>query len=132
MDQALRITDLLLQAGGFQIVVLDLADIAAEHVTRVPLATWFRFRAAAEHAQSALLVLTQHPCTGSSSALLLRQECQGTLDASTCFPGLRFTASVARQRFTTQPPPSVIPMRKPPQHAATTTWSARSPWAGAR
>ena len=62
IEQALRVTDLLLQAGGFGIIVLDLADIAAEFVSRVPMATWFRFRAGAEQAQSALLVLTQHPC----------------------------------------------------------------------
>ena len=48
LDQALRATDLLLQAGGFAAIVLDLGDTAAEHARRIPLATWFRFRQAAD------------------------------------------------------------------------------------
>ncbi|MDQ2834513.1 MAG: hypothetical protein M3Y50_12345 [Acidobacteriota bacterium] len=41
------VTDLLLQAGGFSAIVLDLGSIAPEHVSRIPLATWFRYGAAA-------------------------------------------------------------------------------------
>jgi hypothetical protein len=48
MDQALRAMDLLLQAGGFGAIVLDMESVAPEHVSRIPLATWFRYRAAAE------------------------------------------------------------------------------------
>lgn len=130
IEQAFRVTDLLLQAGGFQVIVLDLADIAAEHVTRVPLATWFRFRAAAEHAQTALLVLTQHPCTGSSRAMLLKAEGAGEIEDATCFPGLRFTAAVARQRFAPAPENSiVVPLRKPPRSVPTANWSAPAHWA---
>jgi len=43
LDQALRATDLLLQAGGFAAIVLDLGDTAAEYTRRIPLATWFVF-----------------------------------------------------------------------------------------
>ncbi len=131
IDQALRITDLLLQAGGFQVIVLDMADIAAEHVSRIPLATWFRFRAAAQHAQSALLLLTQHPCTGSSSAMLLRTETREEVAETTYFPGLRLSAVVARQRFEhAAAPSSVIPIHKPPRSVPAADWSAPAPWAG--
>ena len=40
--------DLLLQAGGFSCVVLDMEQLSAEYALRVPLTTWFRFGAAAE------------------------------------------------------------------------------------
>ena len=129
IDQALRVTDLLLQAGGFQVIVLDFADIAAEHVTRVPLATWFRFRAAAEHAQSALLVLTQHPSTGSSSAMLLKLETADDMVATTYFGGLRLSAAVARQRFASGPrTASIVPLRKPPRSVPAAQWSAHTHW----
>src|ERR1039458_7069037 len=59
LDQALRATDLLLQAGGFAAIVLDLGDTAAEHARRIPLATWFRFRQAADRARTSLVVLAQ-------------------------------------------------------------------------
>ncbi len=36
LDQALRATDLLLQAGGFAAIVLDLGDSAVEHANRIP------------------------------------------------------------------------------------------------
>ena len=132
IDQALRVTDLLLQTGGFRLIVLDLADIAAEFVSRIPMATWFRFRAGAEHAQTTLLVLTQHACTGSSAALLLRTQQQGEIhletEAASYFAGLEFTIEVGRQRFTA-PVPTLLPIRKPPPRVST-EWQARTPWGG--
>src|SRR6202030_2469221 len=72
LDQALRVADLILQAGGFSAIVLDLGSIAPEHASRIPLAAWFRFRAAADNARTSLLLLTQHSCAKSSAGLLLR------------------------------------------------------------
>ena len=72
MEQALRVTDLLLQAGGFSAIVLDMGSIAPEYASRVPLATWFRYRAAAEKSQASILLLSQHACAKSSAGLVLR------------------------------------------------------------
>jgi hypothetical protein len=77
LEQALRATDLLLQTGGFAAIVLDMSDVLPQHTTRIPLATWYRFRLAAEHARSALLFLAQSPCASSCAALALR--CEGAL-----------------------------------------------------
>jgi hypothetical protein len=133
IDQALRVTDLLLQTGGFRLIVLDLADIAAEFVSRIPMATWFRFRAGAEHAQTTLLVLTRHASTGSSAALLLRTQQQGEICSTpenvSYFAGLQFVVEVGRERFTA-PESTVLPMRKPPQRVSTTEWQARTHWGG--
>ena len=71
LEQALRTTDLLLQTGGFAAVVLDMSDVLPQHTMRIPLATWYRFRLAAEHARSALLFLTHSPCASSCAALAL-------------------------------------------------------------
>jgi hypothetical protein len=72
LEQALRAMDLLLQTGGFAAIVLDMSDVLPQHTMRIPLATWYRFRLAAEHARSALLFLTQSPCASSCAALTLR------------------------------------------------------------
>jgi hypothetical protein len=73
LDQALRATDLLLQAGGFSALVLDLGSTAPEHGARIPLATWFRFRQAADRTRCSLLVLAQEPFAQSSASVVL--EC---------------------------------------------------------
>ena len=71
LEQAIRAADLLLQAGGFATIVLDLAGTAAEHARRIPLATWFRFRQAAARTRCSLLVLGQVACAQSSAAAVL-------------------------------------------------------------
>src|ERR1700691_2760196 len=47
LEQALHATDLLLDSGGFGLVVLDLSDLAPQQARRIPLTTWVRFRRAA-------------------------------------------------------------------------------------
>src|SRR6202034_3920092 len=74
LEQALKATDLLLQAGGFTAIVLDMSDVLPQHTSRIPLATWYRFRLAAEQARTALLLVTQSPCASSCAALVLRCE----------------------------------------------------------
>jgi len=87
IEQALRVTDLLLQAGGFSAIVLDLGSIAPEHVSRIPLATWFRYGAAAERSRTSVLLLTQHACSKSSAGLVLRLRAdRRSLGRTQCLP----------------------------------------------
>ena len=72
IEQGLKSADLILQAGGFGAIVLDLGSIAPEFVSRVDLGTWHRYRVAAERTQSSIVLLTQHVCAKSSAELLLR------------------------------------------------------------
>jgi hypothetical protein len=51
----LKATDLLLQASGFGVIVLDLGDVLAKHTQRIPLGTGYRFRLATEQARTALV-----------------------------------------------------------------------------
>jgi RecA/RadA recombinase len=132
MEQALRVTDLLLQAGGFSAIVLDMGSIAPEYASRVPLATWFRYRAAAEKSQASILLLTQYACAKSSAGLVLRLQPGNALhEEKTVFTGVEYRVEVARERF--QPiSTNVIPLRKPPQRATDASWQSRTAWAGAR
>lgn len=132
IDQALRVTDLLLQAGGFSALVLDLGSIAPEYVSRVPLATWFRYRAAAERTQASILLLTQHPSAKSSAGLVLRiQAGDPPRDERTVLTGMEHRIEIERERF----PPActnVIPLRKPPQSDRQVAWQSGTVWAGRR
>jgi recombination protein RecA len=132
IEQALRTTDLLLQGGGFSAIIFDMGSLAPEHASRVPLATWFRYRAAAEQTQASILLLTQHSCAKSSVELLLRlQPGNARRDEATVFTGIEHEIEVVRRRFA-QVPTNVIPLRKPPQRTTTTTWQSRTMWAGPR
>lgn len=71
LDQALRATDLLLQAGGFAALVLDLGSTSPKHAARIEPATWFRFRQAADRTRCSLLVLAEEPLTQSIAAVVL-------------------------------------------------------------
>jgi len=132
MEQALRTTDLLLQGGGFSAIVLDMGSLTLEAVSRVPLATWFRYRAAAERTQSSIVLLTQHSCAKSSAELLLRLQPGSALcNEATVFTGNEYRVEVVRRRFT-ESPTNIIPMRKPPQRVNVTSWQSRTAWAGCR
>lgn len=132
IEQALHATDLLLQAGGFSAIVLDMASIAPEHASRVPLATWFRYRAAAERTQAVFLLLTQHSCAKSSGELLLKfAPGEARRDETTVFTGIEHGLEVERRRFA-QAPANVVPLRKPPQRANAAQWKSLTTWAGAR
>jgi recombination protein RecA len=132
IEQALRITDLLLQVGGFSAIVLDMAGIAAEHVSRVPMATWFRYRAAAERTRTSVLLLTQYPCAKSSGELLLRfHPGKARQDEATVFTGIEHRVEMERRRFATTET-NVIPLRKPPQRVNEAHWKSQTTWAGAR
>lgn len=132
IDQALRATDLLLQAGGFSAIVLDMGSIAPEYASRVPLATWFRYRAAAERTQASILLLTQHACAKSSAGLVLRFDAGSALrDERTVFTGAHYSITAERERFAPAAT-NVVPMRKPPQSAKVAKWQSGAVWAGCR
>ncbi len=128
LDHALRVTDLLLTNGGFAAIVLDLGDIPAEYAWRIPLATWFRYRAACERSRTSLLLLTQHPCARSSAGLVVRMQ-PGVMEFDgAVMTGVRFAAEVERSRFAQQPN-RIVPIRKPPQAEHPGSWKSEAVWA---
>ena len=72
LEQVLRATDLLLESGGFGLIVLDLGDLPPQAARHIPLTTWFRFRRAVEYTPTILLAIEQHPIAGNCSSLLLQ------------------------------------------------------------
>ena len=68
-EHALKSADLLIHAGGFGLVVLDLADTPAKEARRISLASWFRLRHAAERTGAALVAVERETNARSCSAL---------------------------------------------------------------
>jgi hypothetical protein len=132
ITQALRSTDLILQSGGFGAIVLDMAGLPPEVISRIELSTWHRYRVAAERTQSSILLLSQYPCAKSSSELQLRLlPAEDLVDEATVFTGIQPRVEVSRQRFA-QPVTNVVVTRKPPQKESVASWRCRTTWAGAR
>ena len=77
IERAFKATDLLLQSGGFGLVVLNLADVAAKYTRRIITSWWFRFRRTIENTPTALIVVTPVSCTRSCAALVLEVKNEG-------------------------------------------------------
>ena len=71
LEHAFKTTDMLLQAGGFGIVTLDLGDVPAKSAKRIISSWWYRFRRTLEATSTALLVVTEESCVGARAALAL-------------------------------------------------------------
>lgn len=119
VDQALRVTDLLLQSGGFGLVIIDLGDTPLKMARRIPLASWFRFQRAVEHTATVLFVISQVPCAQTCASLLLKVSgkklsalsCQLSIETSPAhaqlLDGLQVQGELLRSRLERKPAGSV-------------------------
>jgi hypothetical protein len=123
-------TDLLLESGGFGMIVLDLGDLPPQMARRIPLTTWFRFRRAVEHTSTVLLAVEQQFIAGSCSSLLIQLKSQGhrmqRVSAEFLAPShaqllteLKITAEVVRSR-----------LERKPASSAEITFASKTAWAG--
>ena len=71
VEQALKATDLLLHAGGWGTVVMDLSEIRSAMVRRIPMTWWYRFRRAIERTPTAFLVVEREPFVKNCAILAL-------------------------------------------------------------
>ena len=71
VERALKALDLVLQAGGFGVVVLDLADVPAVTVKRLPFTIWLRVQRAIEGSDTACVLVVPEPLARSAGGLTL-------------------------------------------------------------
>ena len=118
----MKATDLLLQAGGFAAIVLDMGGIDPAEGMHIPLATWFRYRQAADRTRCSLLVLGRASYAQSSAAVVLDAEPMRMEEVGeTALHAGALALSRRRQRFQSQ----WSNTRKPPA----STWTASAQWA---
>ena len=71
LEHAFKATDLLLQGGGFGLVMLDLGDVPAKDAKRIISSWWYRFRRTLEATPTALVVIAEERCVRSCASLAL-------------------------------------------------------------
>ena len=71
LDRALKALNLVLQAGGFGVVAIDLADVPPLALKRIPFTTWLRVQRIVEGSDTACVLLTPEPLSRSAGGLTL-------------------------------------------------------------
>jgi hypothetical protein len=80
-ERALRAADLIIQAGGFGLVIFDLGDTPLRQARRISLTSWFRLRRAVENTPTAIVVIAQEPLAKTCASLVVEMH-RGTPDWS--------------------------------------------------
>jgi hypothetical protein len=71
LDRAIKALHLVLQAGGFAVVAIDLVDVPAVWLKRLPLPTWLRLQRSIEGSDTACVLLSPEPLARSAGGLTL-------------------------------------------------------------
>ena len=71
VDRALKACTLVLQAGGFGVVALDLADVPPIVLKRLPFTTWLRLQRMVEGRDTACVLLAPAPLARSAGGVTL-------------------------------------------------------------
>ena len=102
VDRALKALNLVLQAGGFGLVALDLADVPPAALRRIPYSTWLRVQRAIEGSDTACVLVTPDPLARSAGGLTLtlggRMQWAGDSSRSRRVAGLDVSVRVASPR----------------------------------
>jgi recombination protein RecA len=72
-EHALKAADLLIQGGGFGLVILDLGDTSPATARRISLTSWFRLRRAVEHTPTVFVTVARQSNAKTCASLIL--EC---------------------------------------------------------
>ena len=117
MEQAFKTTDMLLQSGGFGLVVVDLSSLAERLVRKVPLTTWFRFSRVVEKQRTALVFFEQQPHATSCAGLVLNLKTQPAMWSGKLLAQFKLEAEIIRTR------------EKKPSQSVRPNFSIRAEWA---
>ena len=79
LEHAFKATDLLLQGGGFGLVMLDLGDVPANSAKRIISSWWYRFRRTLEATSTVLVVIAEESCVRSCASLALELRTETSL-----------------------------------------------------
>ena len=71
VDRALKALNLVLQAGGFACVAIDLADVPLSALKQIPFTTWLRVQRLIEGSDTACVLVAPQPLARSAGGLTL-------------------------------------------------------------
>ena len=102
INRALKALNLVLQAGGFACVVLDLADVPPAALTRIPFTTWLRVQRIIEGSDTACVLIAPQPLARSAGGLTLsltgRARWTGDADRNRHLTGANLAVRVVSPR----------------------------------
>ena len=102
VERAIKALNLVLQAGGFGVVALDLADVPHTVLRRIPFTTWLRVQRAIEGSETACVLVTPEPFARSAGgltvALTARPAWVGDSPRSRRLEGAEMTVKVIASR----------------------------------
>jgi hypothetical protein len=77
LDQMLIAAEILLQSGGFSLIILDMADVAPQDAVRIPLTTWFALCRSVQDTRTLLVASARNPVAGSSACVTVSLDQAG-------------------------------------------------------
>ena len=92
LDRAVKALNIVLQAGGFGVVVLDLGEVAAHTIKRLPYTTWLRLHRVIEGSETACVLIGSEPIARSAGGVTVQ------LAPGSGLPALGLNARVIRAR----------------------------------
>lgn len=100
-EKALKAADLVIQAGGFGVVALDLAGVAPRDARRISLASWFRLRHTVEKTPTALILIGEERYAASCSTLQIENRSTGFQITDDLLGGLAVAAVIGPRKRAT-------------------------------
>jgi hypothetical protein len=102
IERALKALNLVLQAGGFGFVAIDLADVPPRALNSIPYTTWLRVQRTIEGTDTACLLVVAQPLARSAGGLTLsldgRTRWTGDADRSRLVAGIDMSVRVISPR----------------------------------
>jgi hypothetical protein len=102
VERAVKALNLVLQAGGFGFVAIDLADVPVRALRTIPHTTWLRVQRVIEGTDTACVIVAAQPLARSAGGLTLslhgRARWIGDSDRSRLVAGLDLAARVISPR----------------------------------
>ena len=103
LDRALKALNLVLQSGVCPVVVLDMADVPAAALRRIPYTTWLRVQRVIEGSDTTCVLIAPEPMARSAGGVTLNVQAPGSVSlvpvspraAASAASGPAFSASSA-------------------------------------
>jgi RecA/RadA recombinase len=103
IDRAFKAADLILHAGGFGMVVLDLCEVPLRDLNSIPLSYWYRFRLAVENTPTSLIVTGDQPLVKSCARVQIEVKRERLLWRGPVFEGIDFELVLRKTRAIANP-----------------------------
>ncbi len=126
LDRALKALNLVLQSGVCPVVVLDLADVPAAALRRIPYTTWLRVQRVIEGSDTTCVLIAPEPMARSAGGVTLNVQAPGSVSLVPVSP--RAAASAASvPAFSASSAPSASSLSSGPMRGDVST---RAAWKG--